>query len=41
MARFNLSWVLGGELTGDGDLPDFKLIKERTGTEDRESGCGM
>ena len=41
MARFNLSWVLGGELTGDGDLPDFKLIKERTGAEDRESGCGL
>lgn len=22
-ARFNLSWVLGGELTGDGSLPDW------------------
>jgi hypothetical protein len=22
VARFNLSWVLAGELTGDGDLPE-------------------
>ena len=24
MARFNLSWLLEGELTGDGDLPKLK-----------------
>ena len=23
MARFNLSWVLGGELTGDGEVPEW------------------
>ncbi len=23
MARFNLPWLLGGQLTGDGDLPDW------------------
>ncbi|MGZ0172220.1 MAG: exo-alpha-sialidase, partial [Planctomycetales bacterium] len=25
VARFNLSWLAGGELTGDGDLPDGLL----------------
>jgi sialidase-1 len=23
VARFNLSWILGGEPTGDGDVPDW------------------
>jgi len=27
LTRFNLSWVLGGELTGDGDLPKLKRGK--------------
>ena len=25
LARFNLAWVLGGELTGDGEVPDLKV----------------
>jgi hypothetical protein len=24
LARFNLSWVLAGQLTGNGDLPNLK-----------------
>ena len=30
LARFNLSWLLGGESTGDGEIPKLKLDKGNT-----------
>ena len=29
LARFNLSWILGGEATGDGTVPDWAKVKEQ------------
>ena len=29
LARFNLSWVLGGEKTGDGSVPDWAHSKAK------------